>query len=149
MQPIFWLAALILFGVGEAVTVGLTSIWFAIGSLAALAAALLGAQVWLQVVVFLAVTVLTVLLTRPLVRRFVDPKRTPTNVDRLLGQRAEVTEAIDNLAGRGAVYIDGKTWSARSADGAPIPAGRRIVVQSIEGVKLIVRLEENANGTVS
>ena len=149
-SPVYnWLALFVLFGIVEAATVSLTSIWFAIGSLAALAAALFGAQVWLQVVVFLVVTVLTVLLTRPLVRRFVDPKKTPTNIGRLLGQQAEVTEAIDNLAGRGAVYLDGKTWSARSADGAPIPAGRRITVQSIEGVKLIVRLEEKVNGAVS
>ena len=137
-----WLALFVIFGVVEAATVALTSIWFAAGSLAALAVALAGGELWLQVVAFLAVTALTIALTRPLVRRFVDRKKVPTNVGRLLGQTARVTEAIDNIAGTGAVYIDGKTWTARSSDGSPIENGCLIVVQSVEGVKLIVKREE-------
>ena len=66
----------------------------------------------------------------------------PTNADRVLGQTAKVTEAIDNIAPSGAVYIDGKTWTARSADNRPIPAGALVTVTAMEGVKLIVKEEE-------
>ena len=71
-------------------------------------------------------------------RRFIDPHIVPTNADRCLGQTARVTEDIDNLAETGAVYVDGKTWSARSDDGAPLPAGTLVTVLRMEGVKLIV-----------
>ena len=72
-------------------------------------------------------------------RRFIEPRFVPTNADRLLGTGARVTEAIDNAAATGAVYADGKTWSARSASGDAIPAGTLVEIERMEGVKLIVR----------
>ena len=134
----FWLGAFVVFGVLEAATVNLTSIWFAVGALAALLAAALGAQLWLQVTVFILASALSLVLTRPLARRLLEKHRTPTNVDRILGQTCEVTEAIDNTAGTGAVYVDGKTWTARSQDGAALPAGALVQIRAVEGVKLIV-----------
>lgn len=143
-----WLALLIIFGIVEAATAALTSIWFAAGALAGTVAALLGGPLWLQILLFLAVSAATLAATRPLVRRYVDSRKVPTNVGRLIGQTARVTEDIDNIAGTGAVYIDGKTWSARSTDGASIPKDTLISVQRVEGVKLIVEKEEVPYGAV-
>ena len=143
-----WLGLAVLFGIAEAATVTLTCIWFALGALAALAAALLGGSLVVQIVLFLAVSAATLALTRPLARRYVDTKKVPTNADRLIGQRAKVTETIDNIAGKGAVYIDGKTWSARSDDDSVIPQGTMVVVECLRGVKLTVKKEEASCGSV-
>ena len=134
----FWLAACVLFGIAEAATVSLTSIWFAVGALVSLIAALLGAEVWLQVALFLLASAVSLALTRPLAKKLLGKRRVPTNTDRVLGKTVEVTEAIDNIAGAGAVYADGKTWTARSRGGEAIPAGALVQVLAVEGVKLIV-----------
>lgn len=133
-----WFGLLILFGIGEAVTVGLTSIWFAAGSLAALIATLLNAPLWLQIVLFIAVSGLCLLAIRPLAQKHLNDKVEPTNADRILGSQAMVTEPIDNLQAQGAVSIGGMTWSARSQSGDSIPAGTLVRVLRIEGVKVYV-----------
>ena len=133
-----WLGAFVVFGVIEAATAGLTSIWFAVGALVALAAAAFGASIGVQVAVFIAASAAALAVTRPLVKRFISNKRVPTNADRVLGRRAKVTERIDNIAATGAVFVDGKTWSARSAGGEVIPVNTTVLIQSMEGVKLIV-----------
>ena len=138
----FWLGAFVLFGVVEAATAGLTSIWFAVGALVSLIATALGAQVWLQVTLFILASAGAIAATRPLVRRFAKRRRVPTNADRVLGRTARVTETIDNLIPTGAVYVDGKTWTARSAAGGSIPSGTMVTVLAMEGVKLIVREKE-------
>ena len=94
-MSLFWLIAMVLFGVLEAVTVGLTSIWFALGALGALAAAAAAAPVIVQIVVFLGVSFLTLLLVRPLAQRFVNDRKVATNADRVIGQEAVVTEDIE------------------------------------------------------
>lgn len=137
-MSLFWLIAMVLFGVLEAVTVGLTSIWFALGALGALAAAAAAAPVIVQIVVFLGVSFLTLLLVRPLAQRFVNDRKVATNADRVIGQEAVVTEAIDNIQGRGRVTISGADWTARTEDDQPIPAGSMVRVLRIEGVKVIV-----------
>ncbi len=142
MNTLFWLGALVLFSVGEAITVGLTSIWFAVGALGALMAALLGGGLWLQVAVFLVLSALSLALVRPLARRFLQPHYAPTNADRVIGQSALVCEDIDDLAGKGQVSIAGQVWTARSVDGTSIPAGTEVVVQSIQGVKVLVQRAE-------
>mgnify|MGYP001192874616 CR=1 FL=1 len=124
----FWVVALVVFLIVEAVTAGLVSIWFVFGSLVALICAALGAAVWLQIFWFVIVSVATLVLTRPLVKRYVDSRSVATNADR-----------IDNLAATGAVKLDGVVWTARSTDDAvAIEAGERVTVRAIEGVKLIV-----------
>ena len=138
-MSLFWLAALVLFGLAEAVTVGLTSIWFAAGALAALLATALNASVLIQIVVFLAVSFVALLLVRPLAQRFINDRHVATNADRVIGQEGVVTEAIDNLKAQGQVSVDGAPWTARTdPDAPPIPAGTAVRVLRIEGVKLIV-----------
>ena len=140
-----WLGAAVLFGVVEALTAGLVSIWFVAGAAAALIGALLGAGTGVQVALFLAVSAAALAATRPLVRRFTKDGTVATNADRALGETAKVTEAIDNAASTGAVYVDGKTWTARSADGSVIPVGATVKVLRMEGVKLFVeKIEEKA-----
>ncbi len=139
---IVWLVLLILFAVGEAVTVGLTSVWFAAGSLVALIAALLGASLWLQIALFIIVSLLCLLAVRPLARKYLTPKLQATNADRAIGAEARVTEAIDNVQGKGAVTIGGIVWSARSANDEAIPAGAMVKVLRIEGVKVFVELSK-------
>lgn len=137
-MSLFWLIAMVLFGVLEAVTVGLTSIWFAIGALGALAAAAASAPVIVQIVVFLGVSFLTLLLVRPLAQRFVNDRKVATNADRVIGREAVVTEDIDNIQGKGRVSISGADWTARTEDDRPIPMGSKVQVLRIEGVKVIV-----------
>ena len=137
-MSLFWLIAMVLFGVLEAVTVGLTSIWFAVGALAALIAASLGAFALVQVIVFLVVSFVTLLLVWSLAQRYINGRKGPTNADRVIGREAVVTQAIDNLKGEGQVNVSGAVWTARSQEEAPIPAGARVRVLRIEGVKVIV-----------
>jgi membrane protein implicated in regulation of membrane protease activity len=137
-----WLAALVAFGVIEAATAGLVSIWFVGGAAAALISSLLGAGIWVQAAVFLAVSAAALALTRPLVRKYTAGKAVATNLDRVLGDIAKVTETIDNENSTGAVYVDGKTWTARSEDGSVIPAGTQVRVNRMEGVKLYVKICE-------
>ena len=140
-----WLVAAVLFGIVEALTAGLVSIWFVAGAAAALIGALLGAGTPIQAALFLAVSAAALAATRPLVRRFAKDGTVATNADRVLGQTGKVTEDIDNVSSTGAVYVDGKTWTARSADGSVIPAGAAVQVLRMEGVKLFVeKIEEKA-----
>ena len=138
-----WLGAAVVFGVVEALTAGLVSIWFVAGSAAALIGAFLGAGLGVQVALFVVVSAAALAVTRPLVRRYTAGKAVPTNLDRVLGDSGKVMETIDNENSSGAVYVDGKTWTARSADGSVIPEGAVVEILRMEGVKLFVKkLEE-------
>ncbi len=134
----FWIIAMVVFLVIEAVTVGIVSVWFAIGALFAMVTAMLGANLWVQITVFLIVSAIALYFTRPLVKKFVNNKVEPTNADMLIGKECRVVETIDNLSGTGAVYVDGKTWTARTVDEEIIPEGQLVKAERIEGVKLIV-----------
>lgn len=134
----FWIIAMVVFLVIEAVTVGIVSVWFAIGALFAMVTAMLGANLWVQITVFLVVSAIALYFTRPLVKKFVNNKVEPTNADMLIGKECRVVETIDNLSGTGAVYVDGKTWTARTVDEEIIPEGQLVKAERIEGVKLIV-----------
>ncbi len=139
-MTIFWLVAVIVLGVVEAATVGLVSIWFALGALAALISSLFGGPVWLQILLFISVAALTLFFTRPLVKKYFNKEsHKPTNADMVIGKEAQVTEAIDNLQGTGAVRCMGKEWTARSENGETILSGETVTAVKIEGVKLIVR----------
>ncbi len=134
----FWIIAMVVFLVIEAVTVGIVSIWFAIGALFAMVTAMLGANLWVQIAVFLVVSAVALYFTRPLVKKYVNSKVEPTNADMLIGKECRVVETIDNISGTGAVYVDGKTWTARTIDEEIIPEGQLVKAERIEGVKLIV-----------
>ena len=135
---IVWLVLMVLFLAVEAATVSMTSLWFAAGALAALLIALLGGAVWLQTLLFLAVSAGLLAVLRPLVRRYVAPKVTATNVDSVVGTTGLVTAAIDNVSAAGQVKLGGMVWTARSTTGEPIPEGTRVKVDKIEGVKVFV-----------
>ena len=139
-MSVFWLAAFVLFAVGEALTVGLVSIWFAIGALGGLLTVALGGGLWLQIGVFLALSALALLLFKPLSSKLLKPKISHTNADRVLGERAVVTETIDNALAKGQVKVDGQTWTARSAYDVVIPAGSEVKILRIEGVKVVVEV---------
>jgi len=139
-MTVVWAVLVVVFRAVEGATAGLTSIWFAAGALVALAGAFLGAKVWLQVLLFVVVSIATLLVTRPLARKYVNKQFQPTNADKVIGTNATVTERIDNLAGTGTVSVGGRLWTARSATGENIEKGTLTVIRRIEGVKLIVEL---------
>ena len=142
-MPALWLAAMVVLLIIEGAVPGLVSIWFALGALAALLAAILHAPVWLQVTWFVVVSVVSLILTRPLARKYVNSKTQPTNADMLIGSDCVVREKIDNLRGTGAVLAQGKEWTARMESGeASAEVGEIVKIVRIEGVKLIVKKEK-------
>jgi membrane protein implicated in regulation of membrane protease activity len=138
-EVLSWLIAFVVFLIIEAVTFGLASIFFAFGALVALIAAVASAPLWVQVVLFLVVSAVTLYFTRPLAKKYVNSRRMATNADRMLNMIGIVTEDIDNIEGTGTVSVGGKLWTARSLTGETIAKGKKVRAESIEGVKLIVK----------
>lgn len=138
-MTMIWLISMVILLVIEGVIPGLVSIWFAAGALLALVVSLLDAPLWLQLVVFLVSSLALLVLTRPLAKKYVKARTTPTNADRSIGEDCVVKEEIDNLRGTGAVIVDGKVWTARldTRDGKA-PEGTVVKAVRIEGVRLIV-----------
>lgn len=135
---LLWLGATVVLFIAEAVTVNLVTVWFALGALAAFIAAVAGAQLWLQIVLFLVVTVVTLIFTRPIAKKHINGKHEATNADVVIGKTAVVTEDIDNIAAKGTVSCMGKVWTARSLNGEKFSQGEEVTVEKIQGVKLIV-----------
>ena len=135
---ILWFSLMAAFLVVESLTVTVISLWFAGGALAALAAAALGGAFWLQILVFLLVSTVLLASLRPLVRKYITPKVSATNVDAVIGAAALVIVAIDNLTAQGQVKLNGMEWSARSTTGEPIAEGTQVKVDRVEGVKVYV-----------
>ena len=144
----FWLMAFIILVVMEFLTMGLTTIWFAIGALAAFFASLFGATFWVQIVLFLVVSLVVLVVYRPLAVKYVNSRRTKTNVDDLIGKEAKVTEKIDNLNQTGRVVLNGMDWSARTTIGGKIDVDTIVRVIDVKGVKLIVEpvISDRATG---
>ena len=134
-----WLGVTALAAFLEMATMTLVSVWCAVGALVTVFAAYFGASLQVQLLLFVGVSILVAAVVRPLTKKYADPHTVPTNADRLVGMEGRVTETINNDYPTGAVYIDGKTWTARSADGASIPKGETVEIERMEGVKLIVR----------
>ena len=135
---IMWLILLVVFLLAEAATVGVVSMWFALGALAAMVTALLHGPVWLQTVLFVVVSTGLLLALRPLVRKYLSPNLTATNVDSVVGSTGIVTAAIDNVSAAGQVKLGAMEWTARSTSGQPIPVGTLVKVDRMEGVKAYV-----------
>ena len=133
-----WLALLLFFAGAEAATIALVSIWFAAGALAALLATIFTNDIWIQILLFVVVSAVTMAVVRPLARKYVLPHRVPTNADRVIGREGVITQAVDNLAPAGVVVVAGMAWTARSDSGENIPEGTVVTVRRIEGVKLFV-----------
>ena len=134
-----WFGAMVLFVIIEAATMGINFVWFALGSLGAMIASMLGGQIWIQVVVFIAITALTLYFTRPLVKKYFNSKRVRTNADRIIGKTATVIENIDNNQGIGQINVEGQIWSAKSESGEVIEKGSYVTIISIVGVKAVVK----------
>lgn len=140
MQTIYWLFLFIILLIIEIITLGLTTIWFAGGALAALAAGLVGFGTVTQVVVFLAVSIVLLVMTRPIAVKYFNQERQKTNAESLIGQCALVLEDIDSFEGTGRVEISGQEWAAKTDEPkGKIPKNTVVVVNGIQGVKLIVR----------
>ena len=142
MFQIVWLVAMLIFLFVEAQSVTMVSLWFAAGALAALIGTLCGAELWLQIVLFLAVSIAVSIALlaslRPLARKYFTPKLTKTNVDSVIGMQGLVTVQIDNITAQGQVKLGAMEWTARSTSGKTIPAGTLVTVDSVEGVKVLV-----------
>ena len=134
-----WIALLVAFIVIEASTAQLVTIWFAIGAIGGLIASAFNLEIWIQILIFVAVSAITLLATRPFVKRFSDSKKEPTNADRYIGKKAVVVESIDNIHSKGAVTVGGLEWTARTADGSTVDKDEIVTIEAIEGAKLIVR----------
>lgn len=142
-QILFWLAATVIFLLIEWPTMGLTTIWFAGGSLVAGLLAVLGCPFSIQFAIFLVVSVALLLFTRPLAIKYLNTNRTRTNVDSLIGKEAVITETINNLKNTGAADIHGVTWTARTDSNLDtIEKDSVVVIERIDGVKLIVKKKE-------
>ena len=135
----FWLGIMAVAVFVEMGTMSLVSVWCAVGALVTVFAAYAGASPAAQILLFVIVSIITAATVRPLAKKYADPHKIATNADRLLGMEARVTEDIDNTKPAGAVYVDGKTWTARSVDGEVITTGEVVEIERMEGVKLIVR----------
>ena len=139
MLNLIWLGLFILLLVIEIITVGLTTIWFAAGALAALAANVLGANLIIQIIIFLAVSVVLPIFTRPWAEKHLNRKRVRTNYEREIGKVIRITEKVDNLDQTGKSVVDGQEWTVRSRNDSDIfEAGALARVVAVSGVKLIV-----------
>ena len=144
-QVVFWLILLIILVAIEIATMGLTTIWFAGGAFVAIIAAALNTPLYVQITLFLIVSVVLLLFTRPIAMKYFNKDRIKTNAESLIGKQAVVTEDIDNLLAVGLVSINGQEWTARNVvDGMKIPKGTVVIARAISGVKLIV--EERREG---
>ncbi len=134
-----WLGLLVAFLIAEAAcSLHLVSIWFGVGSLAALIAAALGADLWLQVTLFVVVSGGLLAALWPLAKKVMKPRITSTNVDAIIGSQGVVLKTIDNEEAVGQVKLGAMEWTARSAQGDVIPEGTHVRVDRIEGVKVFV-----------
>ena len=145
MTVFIWLGIVVLFIIIEAIGPGLVCIWFSVGALVSMIAALIGAPVWLQIALFILVSAAAMAVARPLVKKYVNSKKQPTNADAVIGRECNVLEDIDNINGTGTAKAEGKVWTAKSfSDDVVIPAGTRATVLEIKGVKLVVKPVKNS-----
>ncbi len=141
-----WVVMLIAFGILEAMTAGLVSIWFCIGAVVALIASVMGASLGMQIALFSVVSLLSMALIRPFAKKFLGTKTEATNADRILGAEAVVVEGINNLQAKGQIRVLGESWTARSQEEVEIPEGSSVRVLRIEGVKAIVTQKIREDG---
>ncbi len=140
MEPFYWLIILVVFLVIEIITLGLTTIWFAGGALIGFVAAVLHAPILVQIILFLLVSLMLLIFTRPVAERYFNAGREQTNVNSMIGKEAKVTVAIDNFNQTGTVLLNGVEWTARSEkDEVNIASGSRVEICRVEGVKVFVK----------
>ena len=138
-NEIFWIAAIIIFSVAEALTAGLVSIWFAGGALGGLITAALGAELYVQLLVFVIVSAVLVAVFRKVAVRSIKKDGEKTNYDRIIGQEVIISQTVDNSKNVGNALVNDVEWKVKSEDGEIIHSGEKVKVKKIEGVKLIVK----------
>lgn len=136
---IVWLVTAVVLGVIESATVTLVSIWMALAAVASAITAAFGGNIMLQILVFVSVSAILLALTAPLTKKFRNQKKTNTNADRLLGQEGVVIQKIDPIENKGQIKVLGQIWSASSETGETMEPGEKVTVQSIEGVRAVVK----------
>lgn len=138
-----WLVLLIGLAIIEALTMGLTTIWFAGGALVAFIVSTLGGPIWLQMIAFVVVSFILLIFTRPFAVKYINKQTVKTNIDDVIGKTAKVKEVVDNINATGHVLLNGQEWTARSSkEDVVIPEDTLVIVERIEGVKLIVKKKE-------
>ncbi len=137
-MPYVWVGVMVLMAVLEGITTQLVSVWFVLGALAAAIVSFFVPVFPIQFLIFVVVSMLLLIFTRPLVKKAKTVHAEPTNADRNIGKTAVVTQEINNLAGTGQVKLGGNTWTARAADEEVIAVGVNVIVKEISGVKLMV-----------
>jgi len=143
MQTFYWLIIFVIALVVEIATMGLTSIWFAGGALIAWVFAKIGFGTTVQIVVFVIASLLLLIVTRPIAVKYFNVERQKTNAESLIGECAVVIEEVDTIKAQGRVEIHGMEWSAKTDEpDGKIAVGKVVVVDGIQGVKLIVRDKE-------
>lgn len=138
MNAMIWLILFVVLVVFEIATMGLTTIWFAAGSLVAFFASLFHVTWWLQFILFIVVSLIMLIFTRPFAVRYINKHTQKTNIDSIIGQTGRVIAQIDNAQASGYVVVNGIEWAARSTDAGVIEIDTMVTVKAIEGVKLIV-----------
>lgn len=136
---VFWLLAVVILVIIEIITMGLTTIWFAGGAVVAAVAAAVHAPLYIQVALFITISVVLLIFTRPVAMKYFNKNRTQTNVDSVIGRQAVVLKEIDNLMGTGQVSLEGMEWTARTKEaGMKIHRDAVVRILAVDGVKLIV-----------
>ncbi|MCM1258392.1 MAG: NfeD family protein [Roseburia sp.] len=139
MTVLIWLIIMIIFLIAEAITVGLATIWFAAGALAAMAVCALGFGTFIQFVVFFIVSMALLVFTRPFALKYVNPNKIRTNYEDVVDKTVKITERVDNINGTGTAVLNGQEWTARSKkDDEILEPGNLAKVVEVTGVKLIV-----------
>lgn len=138
-----WLITAIIMAVVEAITPALVTIWFMFGAVAAMLTSAFGGNIVLQLIIFVTISTILLIITRPLAKRFLNQQKSTTNADRIIGETGIVTEEINNIENKGQIMVLGQCWSAKSASGDHIPCGEMVTIVSIEGVKAIVKIKED------
>jgi len=136
--PLTWLLIAVGLGIIEAVTVDLVAIWFAIGAFITILPASFGVPFPVQLLFFIAVSLVILVFTRPVAKKVLKVKKTSTNADQIIGMVGVVIHPIDNITGSGRVMVNDLDWAARSDDGVPIEVNEKVLIKAIEGVKVIV-----------
>lgn len=140
ISAVIWLVSFVVFLIVEIATVSLVSVWFAGGALVAFVVNLIGFNIWVQIVAFVAGSLILLALTRPMAARFINKGLVKTNVEETVGKTVKVIENIDNINETGKVMLNGVEWMARSTeDDVPYEAGMLVTVSEVQGVKLIVK----------
>ena len=139
METILWITLIIVFVAVEIATVGLTAIWFAGGALVALLAQLLGLNMYVQIVLFIAASAVLMIFTRPWALKYFKPRIVKTNYETVVGEAVCLTETVDNMKGTGTAVCKGQEWTARAYEnGKTFEAGTIVAVKEIRGVTLYV-----------